>query len=93
MRAEGRDHAGNGEQAAVLRDDAEEIADQPADAGLVERWPRSALNCSSAEKTGLLIRRVEIGALVEHRLEAAEIGLDLRRPMLAWSASSNSEPA
>ena len=33
--AERLDHGGNGEEAAVLRDDAQEIADQTGDAGLV----------------------------------------------------------
>ena len=77
MRAERLDHGGDGEKPPVSGDDAQEIADKAGDFGLVG---------DRRDGLVLLIRRKhrasdhagEIVASVEQRLEAAEVGFDLR---------------
>ena len=91
MRAECLDHGGDREQAAVLGHHAQEIAGEARDAGLVEHGA-IAFDCSSAENTGLLIRRTR---------SALEFSSDSKLPRscstwgtaFASAASSKSEPA
>mgnify|MGYP001810810722 CR=1 FL=1 len=64
------------EQAAVLRDNTQEVADQPGDTGLVGDC-RDGLELFLGREDRALDHTVEVGAFGKHRLEATEIGLGL----------------
>ena len=91
MRAERRDHGGDGEEAAVLRDDAQEIADEAGDLGLVGDG-RDGLELLVGREDRAPDHAGEIVALGKQRLEAAEIGLDLSH-RVRLDGKLKSEPA
>ena len=74
--AERLDHGGNGEEAAVLRDDAQEVADEAGDPRLVGDG-RDGLELFLGREDRAPDHAGEVVAFGKQRLEAAEIGLDL----------------
>ena len=73
---EGADHGRHGEQAPVGGGDAQEVARQAADPGLRGDGVDGFRLLLGGEDRAVDQAR-QIGAAVEHRLEAPEVGLDL----------------
>src|SRR5690606_36750430 len=75
--AKGTNDARNGEQTAILRNDAQETADQTADLGLVGNC-RHSLELVFCRKHGTGDQALEIIALFDESLKTRKVLLDLR---------------
>src|SRR6516162_5063877 len=76
------DHRRHGEQASVLRDDGEEIADQPRETGMCRQRP-NGLSLFAARQDGAAQQARKIDARGQHRAQLTQVGRDLvERPPL-----------
>ena len=88
--AEGADHVGGREQAAVLGDEQKEILGQPLDLELIEDGgERAALLLGGEHRALDQPRQVLEG--VERLVEAVEVGCDLRRASASSSSASSNK--